>query len=186
LILGNVDDDVDQSTVVGDQSLGVVGTEDLNVVTLLQDGTSVGEFSVGTFNGGECLSVQDDLVSGVDLDDINTVGDGSTDDTSPCVTGVHSVESGVDGEELIVSLGHQEVTFLVDIEVSTTVETGDMGIVPDGASLEFDWLSGGVGDSLADTTNGVSVAFEDVVETSSALEGTTYSDTGNTLVASLH
>jgi len=79
------------------------------------------------------------------------------------------VESGVDGEELVSSLGHQEVTFLVDIEVSTTVETGDVGIVPDGASLELDGLSGGGGDLYTSTTNNVSVAFEDVVETSTAL-----------------
>jgi len=83
--LGDVDDDVDQSSVVGDQSLSVVGSEDFNVVALLQDGTSVGEFSVSTFNGSEWLSVQDDLVSGVNLDDVNTVGNGSSDDTGPCV-----------------------------------------------------------------------------------------------------
>jgi len=106
LVLGDVDDYVDQSTVVGDQSLCVVGSEDFNVVALLQDGTTVGEFSVGTFNSGESLSVQNNLVSGVDLDDINTVRDGGSNDTSPCVTGVSSVESGVYCEELVASLSH--------------------------------------------------------------------------------
>jgi hypothetical protein len=171
--------------MVGDQDLGVVGSEDFNVVSVLQDGTTVGEFSVGTFNGGESLTVQDDLVSGVNLDDINTVGDGGTDDTSPCVTRVHSVESGVNGEELVVGLGHHEVTFFVDIEVSTTLERKDVGIIENGARHEFDGLSGGGWELLASTTDDVSVAFEDNVETGSALQGSTYGDTGNALMASL-
>jgi len=45
-VLRNIDNSVDHSTVVGDQNLSVVGTEDFNVVALLQDGTTVGEFSI--------------------------------------------------------------------------------------------------------------------------------------------
>jgi hypothetical protein len=185
LVLGNVDNDVDHGTLIGDQDLGVVGTENFNVVTLLQDGTSVGEFSVGTFDGGESLTVQNNLVSGVNFDDINTVGNGGSDNTSPCVTRVHSVESGVNGEELVVGLGHHEVTFFVDIEVSTTLERKDVGIIENCARHEFDGLSGGGWESLASTTDVVSVAFEDNVETSSALQRSTNGNTGNALMASL-
>jgi len=53
------------------------------------------------------------------------------------------------GEQLVVSFDDLEVTFLVDVVVVTTGETSDMGIVPYGACLEDDGLSGGSRDSLA-------------------------------------
>jgi hypothetical protein len=184
--LGNIDDYVDQSTKVGDQNLGSVGTEDFYVVTLLEDGTSVGEFSVGAFYGSIALSVQFDLVSSVNLNDVNTVGgDGSGDDTGPGVSGVHALESVVNGEGSIVSLGHEEVTFLVEIEVSTTGETSDVGIVPDGASLVLNGLRVGR-NLLAETTNAETGSLEGNSESRAALLGTTNLDVRSTAVTSLH
>jgi len=184
--LGNVDDNVDQSTEVGDQNLGSVGTEDFDVVTLLEDGTSVGEFSVGTFNSSVGLSVQYDLVSSINLDDVNTVGrDGSGDDTGPGVSGVHALESVVNGEGFIVSLGHEEVTFLVEIEVSTTGETSDVRIVPDGASLVHNGRRVGR-NLLAETTNAETSSLEGNGESRAALLGTTNLDMRSTAVTSLH
>jgi hypothetical protein len=172
--------------VVGDQNLGSVGTEDFDVVALLEDGTSVGEFGVGTFNSCVSLSVQDDLVLGEDLYYINTVGGNSgTNDTSPGSSGGGTLESVVNSEGFIFSSGHVEVTFLVEIEVSTTSETGDVGIVPDGASL---LLNGRVvgGSLLAVTTNGPTVALESKHESRFALQGSLNLDYGGSAVASLN
>jgi len=95
-VVGNIDNYVDEPAVVGDQDLSTVGSSDFDVVTLLEDSTTVGEISVSTFDGSEVLSVQDNLVTDVNLDDINTVGaDSGSDDTGPGST-VEALESGVD------------------------------------------------------------------------------------------
>jgi hypothetical protein len=68
--------------------------------------------------------------------------------------------------------------------VSTTGETSDVGIVPDGASLVFnrlvvDWYT------LTETTNVASGALEGDHETSTALLGSANLDDGGSSVASL-
>lgn len=84
-----------------------------------------------------------------------------------------------------MSLGHEEVTFLVEIEVSTSGEASNMGIVEDSASLVFNGLSVD-GDSLTETTNTHSGSLEGKSESSTASSGTTNLDLRSALMASLH
>jgi len=90
------------------------------------------------------------------------------------------------GEQLVLGFGHEEVSFLVDVEVSTTSETGDVGIVPDGARLVYNRCLRSGGELLALASNGGSSALENDVVSGSALQGTLDADARNTLVTSLY
>jgi hypothetical protein len=72
----------------------------------------------------------------------------------------------------------------VDIIMSTTGETSDVGIVEDGTGLEDDWCRVGW-EFLADTSDFTTASLEYYVETSCALLGSSYDDWWSTLMASL-
>jgi hypothetical protein len=90
----------------------------------------------------------------------------------------------VDSEEFVIGLCHQEVTFLVDIIMSTTSETSDVGIIEDGTGLEDDWCRVGW-EFLANTSDFTSASLEYYVETGGTLLWSSYDDWWCTLMASL-